>query len=155
MDPTARTPIISAPAPQPEHTQGVSPDSGESNAGAARDTGSQSSSTNLLHAPTEARPTPPRAPEGPYADFERVPAPPPPARSRDGHVRVSSRLQTAASHLLHRNTSGLDWIVPVDDKGHVSTIFVSLWIRETYCTITQGAPHSRRAAPTDARQCRG
>ncbi|KAF9242851.1 hypothetical protein BU15DRAFT_19991, partial [Melanogaster broomeanus] len=48
---------------------------------------------------------------------------PPPSRSRDGHARGLSRRATVLSHIglspsqSGHPTSGLDWIVPVEEKG--------------------------------------
>ena len=47
-----------------------------------------------LHATSEGHPAQSRSNKNTYTDVERVPSPPPPARNRDGHMRLSSRRQT-------------------------------------------------------------
>ena len=122
----AQSQTIEGPAPQPEPIQVLFPDSAESNGVAGRYTRSASSSTNLLHPTSEGHPAQSRSNEN-TTDL----ASPPSARNRDGHVRLSSRRQTLTSHtgLPNRNASGIDWIVPVEEKPNVGIVF--LVIRET------------------------
>ncbi|KAN0078160.1 hypothetical protein V8E55_010217 [Tylopilus felleus] len=98
----------------PQHIEVASPSSG-GNSGAVRDTRSQTSSVPILHATSEGHHT--RSHDNPYTDFERIPSPRP-TRSRDGHVRVSARRQMSNADLpAPQNTSGIDWIVPVENKN--------------------------------------
>ena len=135
------------PASQPEQIQVLTPDSGESNGLTGRDARSQTPSTHLRNPTSEGYLTHSRSHENPYADFERVPVPPPP-RGRDGHVRVSSRRQTLTSNgglpTAPHNTSGIDWIVPMEEKGSVSVVCF-LDVSDTYLVhgTTLGAPHCR------------
>ena len=125
-------------ASQLEQIQVLAPGSGESTGVAG------TSSTHPLNAAFEAHLTRSRFHENPYADFERVPVAPT-SRSRDGHVRVSSRLQTLPSNgglpIPPQNTSGIDWIVPTDEKGGVSVVFIVRYLPDTWVTL--GAPHCR------------
>jgi hypothetical protein len=153
--PAAQPQTVEDTTPHPEHIQILTPDSGESNVIAGRDT-SRASSTYPLNAASEGRPTLPRSPENPYADFEHVRVASP-ARSRDGRARVSFQRQTLVSNLpvANQNDSGIDWIVPVEAKGDVSVMF-NFWIRLRHTTstcATLGASHCRRTPSTNDRQC--
>lgn len=125
----------------PQHIEVASPSSGE-NSGAVRDTRSQTSSVPILHATSEGHHT--RSHDNPYTDFERIPSPRP-TRSRDGHVRVSARRQMSNADLpAPQNTSGIDWIVPVENKNGVSVMFISGYLE----TCLPYVRHARRAVPS-------
>ncbi|KIK92525.1 hypothetical protein PAXRUDRAFT_34482 [Paxillus rubicundulus Ve08.2h10] len=107
-----------------QHVQIITPESGDSNETSGRDTRGEGSSTAAdrhLLSGSEGYPTLPRSQDNPYLDFERV-LPPPPSRSRDSHARGLSRRTTAVSQSglpqSGRNVSGIDWIVPVEEKAH-------------------------------------
>ncbi|KAF9221124.1 hypothetical protein BS17DRAFT_738213, partial [Gyrodon lividus] len=106
-----------------QHVQIITPDSGDSNGTSGRDTQLETTSTTERHllGGSEGYPTLSRSQDNPYADFDRV-LPPPPARSRDGHARGPSRRATVVSQAglsqAGRGASGIDWIVPVEEKGH-------------------------------------
>lgn len=111
---------------QPEHVHLLTSVSGESSGDTGRDIHTSSTERQPLNpAPSEGHVPLSPSHNNPYADFERIP-PPRPARSRDGHVRLSSRHRTAASISGAPDGSGLDWIVPLDEKrsSHVSTMLV-------------------------------
>ncbi|KAH0835621.1 hypothetical protein J3R83DRAFT_9369 [Lanmaoa asiatica] len=123
--PQATTPpqAVGGTVTEPEHIQVRAPSSGENSGVAGRDTQPETSSTErLINAGSEGHPTPPHPNGNPYADFERTPVPPP-ARSRDGHARASSRRQhlisTTGLPVAPQNNSGIDWIVPMDEKGDI------------------------------------
>ena len=147
--PTPATPhhLMHDTASQPEH--------GDSN-GVGQDARTHTSSPDrpLLHATSEGHQTLSLSQDNPYADFERVPAPPPPARGREGHVRVASRRRASASGLpaAPLNGSGIDWIVPVDEKGGVSAEFILL-IRHIvpirFACTTDAAHHRRTPSAHD------
>ena len=117
--PAAQSQTIESPAPQPEPIQVLFPDSAESNGVAGRYTRSPSSSTNLLHPTSEGHPAQSRSNEN-TTDL----ASPPSARNRDGHMRLSSCRHTWMAGLPDQNASGLDWIVPVEEKLNVGIIFL-------------------------------
>lgn len=118
--PVAQSQPVEGAAFRPESLQIPVTSSEDSNGIARRDTRPETSSMerHLLSAPSEGY-------ENPLPEFERVP-PPPPARSRDGHARRSSNRRGLMSALptATRNGSGLDWIVPVNEKDHVSAMFI-------------------------------
>ncbi|KAF9221097.1 hypothetical protein BS17DRAFT_785902 [Gyrodon lividus] len=102
-----------------EHIPIIAPDPGNSANAGDLDAHPRSSSTPDRHpGASEGFSTFPRSQDNPYADFDRVPGPPPPARSRDGQPRGLSRRATGSPQ-AGPNTSGIDWIVPVEEKGHV------------------------------------
>lgn len=81
----------------------------------------------LLGTGPEGQSTFPHSQNNPYADPERVPPPPPPTRSRDGHAHASSNhgglMSGVGLHLPRQNDSGIDWIVPMNEKDRVSLPF--------------------------------
>ncbi|KAI9463879.1 hypothetical protein HD554DRAFT_2026866 [Boletus coccyginus] len=124
---TSRAPAVQSQtvediASHPEQIRILTPGhSGESIGITGRDTRSQSSSTYPLNPASEGHAAPPRSHENPYTDFERAPVTP--ARDGNGRVRVSSRRQTLISNAglpaANQNTPGIDWIVPVKEKGEL------------------------------------
>lgn len=115
--------------PQPEH--GHVPTSPGADSGVAG-----GDSTRPLSTVTE-RQLPSLPPEAAHVhsrsdNLERTPSPR--VRSRDPHVRVSSRRQTMASLIglptapPNASASGIDWIVPVNDRTNVrdQALFI-LW----------------------------
>ncbi|KAF8840123.1 hypothetical protein BDN67DRAFT_930923 [Paxillus ammoniavirescens] len=121
---TPTTQPVPPEASTSQHVQIITPDSGDSNETSdGRDTRGGGSSTADRHllSGSEGYPTLPRSQDNPYLDFERVP-PPLQARSRDSHTRGLSRRTTVVSQgglpQPSRNASGIDWIVPVEEKEH-------------------------------------
>lgn len=144
--PAAQSQTVEGTASHRERVQIVIPGPGDGNGVSGHDTTrSQTSSAeqHLLSAAPEGYPTHPRSNDNPYADFERIP---PPTRSRDGRARAPSNRQGALSTIGlpagNRNNSGIDWIVPKDEKDHVSvTLIFRICQRHGYMCCP------RRAAP--------
>ncbi|KIJ67195.1 hypothetical protein HYDPIDRAFT_107920 [Hydnomerulius pinastri MD-312] len=112
-------PVIETGPPPPERIQIITPEGSGDSAAGGRPLTSSTADKPLLGG-SEGFSTFPRAHDNPYTDFEPVPriTSPAPARSRDGH-RGPSRRATVLSQGAHNaSQAGIDWIVPVEEKGH-------------------------------------
>lgn len=141
--PAAQSQTVDDTVSQAEHIYVFAPSSRDNNGVTGRDTRTQASSTErpLLNRASEGYPSLSQSHESPYADFEHVPATRP-ARSRDGHVRVSSRRQGSVAP---RDSSALDWIVPVGEKSTgVSAMFFFFLFG---CGAYTRHVYTRRAVP--------
>ncbi|KAH7886614.1 hypothetical protein F5I97DRAFT_1019734 [Phlebopus sp. FC_14] len=102
-----------SPHDEPEHIHVVSSNSGDSARGTEE---------KPLLAGSELHSTFPRSQENPYNFDSNVQiTPPPPARSRDGRYPGTARRATVLSQ-IPQNASGIDYIVPVEEKPPPLTV---------------------------------
>jgi hypothetical protein len=129
---------------QPQVQEQSSPSVGSEHADSGGRPQTQSPTGKPLLGSSEGH-SPPRDRNEPHPEFEPVtPQAPVPARSRDGHMMVRGLSRRTA--MGHVPNSGIDWIVPIDDKPHVrvACTFVAAFDPEPDLTAT----YNRRAATT-------
>lgn len=124
MDPDRNlpsTPIGHSTQPQVQLQQPL-PSLGSADSGGRPQTQTSATEKPLLGNDSSEGHSPPRDRPDPYTDFEPVPQAPGASRSRDGHMMRGPSRRTVMSGHAPVSTSGVGWIVPVDERPHRRTI---------------------------------